>query len=439
MILALVGNQNCGKTALFNQMTGANQHVGNFPGVTVEKKEGIVRKHKDITLVDLPGIYSLSPYSPEETIARDFLIKQHLDGIINIVDATNMERNLYLTVQLAQLQIPMVVALNMMDEVRLNKGSIKTEVIQDFLGVPVLPISALKNEGIDELIETVVKTVQEKYLPKKQEFYPKAAQRAQKTISSIVEKHMEKGGINPEFIATKLIEKDAELLKSLKLTDSEALKIENSVREMEAALGTDGKAAMADIRYSFIEKLCSKAVAKPKLNKHQQRSIKIDDILINKYLALPIFLGIMMLIFWLTFGVIGSFLSDLLSSGIDALANVVADKLALFGLSPVVESLVIDGIFAGVGSVLSFIPTIMVLFFFLSLLEDTGYMARVAFIMDRIFRKIGLSGRSIVPFLIGFGCTVPAIMSTRTLRNERDKKLTLYLTPFMSCSAKLPI
>ena len=439
MIFALAGNQNCGKTTLFNQLTGSNQHVGNFPGVTVESKEGVIRGYKDDTVVDLPGIYSLSPYTDEEIVTRDFLLKNKPDGIINIVDATNIERNLYLSMQLIELNIPMVIALNMMDEVRANGGTIKIDKLQEELGVPVVPISASKNEGIDELIETAVRTAQNRQYPRRQDFCSGAVHRAIHSIAHLVEDHAERIQTPSRFAATKLVEGDEPMLNALNLSDNEKDMVEHAVTEMERELDTDREAALADMRYTFIDRLCADSVVKCGESKEHARSVKMDNLLTNKYLAIPIFLVIMLLIFWLTFGVVGSFLSDLLSQGIDFVTNVTSDALTAYGINPVVHSLVIDGVFAGVGSVLSFIPTIVVLFFFLSILEDSGYMARVAFVMDKLLRKIGLSGRSFVPMLIGFGCSVPAIMATRTLSSERDRKMTILLTPFMSCSAKLPI
>lgn len=439
MIFALAGNQNCGKTTLFNQLTGSNQHVGNFPGVTVDSKSGYIRGQEGIQVVDLPGIYSISPYTSEEIVTRDFLIKNKPDGIINIVDATNIERNLYLSMQLIDLGIPMVLALNMMDEVRNNGGSIHIQKMQEELGVPVIPISASKNEGIDELIEKAMQVVGEHKVPKRVDFCQGAVHRAIHACAHLIEDHAQRIGIPPRFAATKLVEGDKPMLELLKLSDNEKDMIEHSVHEMEEELQTDRKAAMADMRYTFIEGLCEQSVVRVKESKEHKRSVKIDELLTGKYLAIPIFLGIMLLIFYLTFSVIGASLSDLLAQGISELTIWVSNGLRDYGINPVVHSLVIDGIFAGVGSVLSFIPTIVVLFFFLSLLEDSGYMARVAFVMDKLLRKIGLSGRSFVPMLIGFGCSVPAIMATRTLASERDRKMTIMLTPFMSCSAKLPI
>jgi ferrous iron transport protein B len=435
MMFALIGNQNSGKTTLFNQITGASQHVGNFPGVTIESIEGSIRGHKDDILVDLPGIYSLSPYSNEEIITRDFITKQHPDCIINIVDATNIERNLYLSMQLIELNVPMVIALNMMDELRSNGGTINVSQMQDELGVPVVPISASKNEGIDELIIVAQKTAKSKLLPMRQDFCTGATH----SIAHLIEDHAERIGVPPKFVATKIIEGDQPLFEALKLTDIEGDFIENSIREMEHELGTDRKAAIADMRYTFIDKLCSDTIIKPTENKQRLRSLWFDSALTHKYLSIPIFFIIMGLIFWLTFGVIGSYFSDLLSGGIVWLSGEVRTGLTAGGFNPILISLIADGIFAGVGSVLSFVPIIIVLFFFLSILEDSGYMTRVAFVMDKLLRKIGLSGRSFVPMLIGFGCSVPAIMSTRTLPSERDRKMTILLIPFMSCSAKLPI
>ena len=439
MIIALVGNQNSGKTTLFNQLTGSNQHVGNFPGVTVDRKDGIIRSHKDTTVVDLPGIYSLSPYTSEEIITRDFITKERPDGIINIVDATNIERNLYLSLQLLEMGVPVVIALNMMDEVRVNGGTIRVKAMSEQLGVPVVPISASKNEGIDELIDVIVKTAGRKQQPKKQDFCTGPVHRTIHAVAHLIEDHAERTGFSPRFAATKIVEGEALMIDSLMLTDKEQCSIENSIREMEDALQTDRKAAIADMRYCFIESVCAVTVVKPKENKQHARSVRIDNLLTNKYLAIPMFLAIMGVVFWLTFGVIGSFLSDLLAGGLEYVTEALRSALTDGGFNPVMISLVADGIFAGVGSVLSFIPTIVVLFFFLSMLEDSGYMARVAFVMDKLLRKIGLSGRSFVPMLIGFGCSVPGIMATRTLPSERDRKLTIVLTPFMSCSAKLPI
>ncbi len=439
MTFALAGNQNCGKTTLFNQLTGSNQHVGNFPGVTVERKDGLIRGHKDAVVVDLPGIYSLSPYTSEEIVTRDFLINSHPDGIINIVDATNIERNLYLSLQLIELNIPMVIALNMMDEVRANGGTIKIREMQQALGVPVVPISASKNEGVAELIDTALEVAANRQKPKRMDFCSGPVHRSIHAVAHLVEDHAQRMNIPSRFAATKLVEGDEIICQALQLSENEMDMIEHSVTEMEQELGTDREAALADMRYTFIEEVCAKSVIKGHQSRESLRSVKIDSVLTHKYLAIPIFLGIMMLIFWLTFGVIGPLLSDWLSLGIDAVTNLADRALTAYGINPVVHSLMIDGVFAGVGSVLSFLPIIVVLFFFLSILEDSGYMARVAFVMDKLLRKIGLSGRSFVPMLIGFGCSVPAIIATRTLSSERDHKMTILLTPFMSCSAKLPI
>ena len=440
MIFALAGNQNCGKTTLFNQLTGSNQHVGNFPGVTVDQKSGAIRGQKDCTVVDLPGIYSIRPYTPEEIVTRDFILNQKPDGIINIVDATNIERNLYLTLQLLEMRIPMVLALNMMDEVTGSGGTIDVKAMSRELGIPVVPISAAKNEGVDELVKIAVLTARGKILPTVYDFCaPGPVHRCIHAVVHQIEDHAQSAGIPVRFAATKLIEGDEDIVSRLELDQNELELIEHSVQEMEAEHGMDRNAALADMRYDFIEKVCAGTVVKCRESRERRRSEAIDRIVTNKYLALPIFFGIMLAIFYLTFNVIGAILSDLLAAGIDALTVAVDSALAAYGLNPVVHSLVIDGVFAGVGSVLSFLPIIVVLFFFLSILEDTGYMARVAFVMDQLLRKIGLSGRSIVPMLIGFGCSVPAIMSTRTLASERDRRMTILLTPFMSCSAKIPI
>ena len=440
MIFALAGNQNCGKTTLFNQLTGSNQHVGNFPGVTVDQKSGEVRGQKDCTVVDLPGIYSIRPYTPEEIVTRDFILNQKPDGIINIVDATNIERNLYLTLQLMEMPIPMVLALNMMDEVTANGGTIDVKGMSKALGIPVVPISAVKNEGVDELIRTAVNTAKNRVYPSVYDFCtPGPVHRCIHAVVHQIEDHAEAARLPVRFAATKLIEDDADIRDRLELDQNELELLEHSVTEMETECGMDRNAALADMRYNFIEGVCDTTVVKCRESRERQRSEAIDRIVTNKYLALPIFFGIMLAIFYLTFNVFGAFLSDLLAAGIDALTVVVDTALTAYGLNPVVHSLVIDGIFAGVGSVLSFLPIIVVLFFFLSILEDTGYMARVAFVMDQLLRKIGLSGRSIVPMLVGFGCSVPAIMATRTLASERDRRMTILLTPFMSCSAKIPI
>ena len=439
MILALAGNQNCGKTTLFNQLTGSNQHVGNFPGVTVEQKSGEIRNKKGFEVVDLPGIYSIRPYSSEEIVTRDFLINGNIDGIINIVDATNIERNLYLTLQLLELNIPMVLALNMMDEVRNNGGTIDVKALSERLGIPVLPISASKNEGIEELITKIADVAAKKRKPKRLDFCKGAVHRCVHAVTHIIEDHALLANISPRFAATKLIEDDPNIADLLAINDNEREMIEHSVTEMESELGIDRNAALADMRYTFIEDVCAKTVVKCHESKEHIRSVKIDNILTNKYLAIPVFLGIMLLIFWLTFSSVGAYLSFLFAALIENCTAGVDSLLTNYGLNPVIHSLIIDGVFAGIGSVLSFLPTIITLFFFLSILEDSGYMARVAFVMDKALRKIGLSGRSFVPMLIGFGCTVPAIMATRTLSSERDRKMTIFLTPFMSCSAKLPI
>ena len=440
MIFALVGNQNCGKTTLFNALTGANQHVGNFPGVTVDQKMGDITSAKGCSVVDLPGIYSIRPYSTEEIVTRDFVLNEKPDGIINIIDATNIERNLYLTLQLLELGIPMVIALNMMDEVRGNGGTVNIKLFSELLGVPAIPISAAKNEGISELIKIAVATAKGRVKPKVQDFCaPGPVHRCIHAVSHLIEDHAQSIGISPRFAATKLIEGDMSFAEKLELDQNELETIEHNVKEMESERGLDANAALADMRYAFIESVCEKAVVKCKESREHHRSVKIDSVLTNKYLALPLFLVIMLLIFWLTFGVIGSFLSDLLSLGIDKLTALTDSALTAYGINTVVHSLIIDGIFAGIGSVLSFLPIIVVLFFFLSILEDTGYMARVAFVMDKLLRKIGLSGRSFVPMIIGFGCSVPAIMSSRTLSSERDRKMTIMLIPFVSCSAKIPI
>ncbi len=440
MIFALAGNQNCGKTTLFNQLTGSNQHVGNFPGVTVDQKSGAVRGQKDCSVVDLPGIYSIRPYTPEEIVTRDFILNQKPDGIINIVDATNIERNLYLTLQLMEMRIPMVLALNMMDEVTSGGGTIDVKGMSKALGIPVVPISAVKNQGVDELIRITVATAKSRTYPAVYDFCtPGPVHRCIHAVVHQIEDHAEASGIPVRFAATKLIENDPDIRERLELDQNELELIEHSVQEMETDCGMDRNAALADMRYNFIESVCRTTVVKCHQSRERMRSEAIDRVVTNRYLALPIFFGIMVVIFFLTFNVIGDFLSNLLAAGIDVLTAAVDSALTAYGLNPVVHSLVIDGIFAGVGSVLSFLPIIVVLFFFLSILEDTGYMARVAFVMDQLLRKIGLSGRSIVPMLIGFGCSVPAIMSTRTLASERDRRMTILLTPFMSCSAKIPI
>lgn len=440
MIFALVGNQNCGKTTLFNQLTGSNQHVGNFPGVTVDQKMGELRTEKGCMVVDLPGIYSIRPYTSEEIVTRDFILNEKPDGIINIVDATNIERNLYLTLQLMEMRVPMVLALNMMDEVRGNGGTIDIQKMEEALGIPVIPISAAKNEGISELTHAIVETACRKETPKVYDFCdPGPVHRCIHAVSHLIEDHADNAGISARFAATKLIEGDEDIISRLKLNQNELELMEHSIIEMEAERGLDRNAALAEMRYDFIERVCGQSVVKCHESKEYLRSMKIDAVLTNKYLAIPLFLAIMLTVFWLTFDVIGGRLSDLMESGIGIVTAAVAAGLDRYGINPVVKSLVIDGVFAGVGSVLSFLPIIVVLFFFLSILEDTGYMARVAFVMDKLLRKIGLSGRSFVPMLIGFGCSVPAIMATRTLSSERDRKMTIFLVPFISCSAKIPI
>lgn len=439
MILALAGNQNCGKTTLFNQLTGSNQHVGNFPGVTVDRKSGEVRDHSGCEVVDLPGIYSIRPYTNEEIVTRDFLIDEKPDAIINIVDATNIERNLYLTLQMLEMNIPMVLALNMMDEVRNNGGTIDIKGLSERLGIPVLPISAAKNEGIDELVAKVIECAEKKRRPKRLDFCHGAVHRCIHAVSHMIEDHALLADISPRFAATKLVENDPDINKKLGLNENELEMIEHSVTEMEKELDMDRNAALADMRYTFIEEVCKDTVVKCHESKEHIRSLKIDSVLTNKYLAIPLFLCIMLLVFWITFGSVGAWLSDIFTALIDFVISGADKALTAYGLNPIVHSLIIDGIFAGVGSVLGFLPTIVTLFFCLSILEDSGYMARVAFVMDKLLRKIGLSGRSFVPMLIGFGCSVPAIMATRTLSSERDRRMTIFLTPYMSCSAKLPI
>ena len=446
LTFGLIGNQNCGKTTLFNQLTGANQHVGNFPGVTVDRKDGQIKNHPEATVTDLPGIYSLSPYTHEEIVTRDFLIQNKPRGIINIVDATNIERNLYLTMQLIEMDIPMVLALNMMDEVRENGGTIQVNRLEEALGIPVIPISAAKNEGIGELIEHAIHVARYDECPGRLDFCDANGENGQAAIHRcihavvhLIEDHAKKAEIPARFAATKLVEGDKLILQQLGLDRNEEETLEHMIHEMEEECAKDREAALADMRFKFIEKVCTQTVVKPTESKAHARSVKADKILTGKYTALPAFAAIMGLIFWLTFGVIGAGLSDWLSAGIDIVTDFADRALTAYGLNPVVHSLIIDGIFAGVGSVLSFLPIIVVLFFFLSILEDSGYMARIAFVMDKLLRKIGLSGRSFVPMIIGFGCSVPAIMATRTLSSERDRKMTILLTPFMSCSAKLPI
>lgn len=440
MIFALVGNQNCGKTTLFNQLTGSNRRVGNFPGVTVDSMMGAMRGTKGCEVVDLPGIYSMRPYTGEEIVTRDFILDEKPDGIINIVDATNIERNLYLTLQLLEMKIPMVLALNMMDEVRGNGGTIDVQQMSEDLGIPIVPISASRNEGIDELVDQAVKTAREHKDPGRVDFCDDGpVHRCIHAVSHLIEDHARNAGVSSRFAATKMIEGDEDMIKRLEINQNEIEMLEHSIIEMEDEGKLDRNAAIASMRYDYIEKLCSRFVVKCHESKEHLRSVKIDKVLTNKYAAIPIFIGVMILIFWLTFDVIGASLQNLLAMGIESLSDVVNTALINYGMNPVVRSLIVDGIFAGVGSVVSFLPVIVVLFFFLSILEDTGYMARVAFVMDKLLRKIGLSGRSFVPMLIGFGCTVPAVMATRTLPSERDRKMTILLTPYMSCSAKIPI
>ena len=441
---ALAGNQNCGKTTLFNQLTGSNQHVGNFPGVTVDRKSGAIRGHENTLVTDLPGIYSLSPYTAEEIVSREFILKENPRGIINIVDATNIERNLYLTLQLMELDIPMVLALNMMDEVRGNGGTVKINEMERMLGIPVVPISASKNEGVDELVKHAIQVAYYQEKPGRQDFcspddHGGAVHRAIHGIMHLIEDHAKSAGIPLRFAACKIIEGDHLVEDALNLTENEKEMIEHIIIQMEEERGMDRAAAMADMRFSFIEDVCSRTVVKPHESKEHARSVKIDKILTGKYTAIPCFILIMALVFYLTFNVVGAFLQELLEKGIENLTVIVDNALTRGGVNEVIHSLVIDGIFTGVGSVLSFLPLIVVLFFFLSLLEDTGYMARVAFVTDKALRKIGLSGRSIVPMLVGFGCTVPGVMASRTLPSARDRKLTVLLTPFMSCTAKLPV
>lgn len=444
LTFALAGNQNCGKTTLFNRLTGANQHVGNFPGVTVDRKDGVIRGHADTSITDLPGIYSMSPYSSEELVTRQFLLENKPKGIINIVDATNIERNLYLTMQLIELDVPMVVALNMMDEVRENGGAIRINQMEELLGVPVIPISAARNEGIVELVDHAIHVAKYQELPRRQDFCPAdgaggAVHRCIHGIMALTEDHAKAAGIPPRFAACKVAEGDPLILERLNLSRNEKEMLEHIILQMEEERGLDRSAAIADMRFRFIEGVCGQTVIRARESKAHTRSTRIDRVLTGKYTAIPVFVMIMALVFFLTFHVIGQGLADLLDLGITALTGLVDQGLTAMGVNPVLQSLVIDGIFNGVGSVLSFLPIIVTLFFFLSLLEDSGYMARVAFVMDKLLRKIGLSGRSIVPMLIGFGCTVPGVMASRTLSSERDRKMTILLTPFMSCSAKVPI
>ncbi|MCI8409324.1 MAG: ferrous iron transport protein B [Lachnospiraceae bacterium] len=444
LTFALAGNQNCGKTTLFNQLTGSNQHVGNFPGVTVDRKSGSIKDYKNTEITDLPGIYSMSPYSSEEIVTRQFIIGEKPTGIINIVDATNIERNMYLTIQLMELGVPMVLALNMMDEVRGNGGAIRINEMEEMLGIPVVPISAAKNEGVDELIQHAVHVAKYQEKPGRMDFcgekdHGGAVHRCLHGIMHLIQQHAEAAGIPIRFAATKLVEGDDHIQNALNLSENELKMIEHIINQMEQERGLDRAAAIADMRYTFIHKLVEQTVVKPQESKEHARSRRIDQILTGKYTAIPAFVCIMALVFWLTFHVIGAWMQEILENGIAGLTRIVDNSFTIWGIDKSVHSLIIDGIFNGVGSVLSFLPIIVTLFFFLSLLEDTGYMARVAFVMDKILRKIGLSGRSIVPMLIGFGCTVPGVMASRTLPSERDRKMTILLTPFMSCSAKLPI
>ena len=444
LTFALAGNQNCGKTTLFNQLTGSSQHVGNFPGVTVDRKDGSIRGKSNTLVTDLPGIYSMSPYSSEEIVTRNFVLNEHPRGIINIVDATNIERNLYLTIQLMELDIPMVLALNMMDEVRENGGSILVNQMEEMLGIPVVPISAAKNEGIDELVAHALHVAKYQERPKETDYCDAnedggAVHRCLHAIMHLIEDHAKATQIPVRFAAAKLAEGDTLILEALKLDQNEKEMLEHIVKQMETERGLDRAAAIAHMRFDFIENVCDETVVKPQESKEHLRSVKIDKILTGKYTAIPCFIGIMGLVFFLTFGVIGAFLQNILEVSIDALGGLVDQWMGAANVNSVLRSLVMDGIFTGVGSVLSFLPIIVTLFFFLSMLEDSGYMARVAFVMDKLLRKIGLSGRSIVPMLVGFGCTVPGVMASRTLPSERDRKMTILLTPFMSCSAKLPI
>lgn len=440
MKYALVGNQNCGKTTLFNQLTGSNQHVGNFPGVTVDQKIGVIKNMKDSTIVDLPGIYSIRPYSSEEIVTRDFILKQKPDAILNIVDATNIERNLYLTLQLLEMRLPMVIALNMMDEVENNGGTIDVKKLSEEIGVPVVPISAAKKQGLDDLTKTMSEVATKSILPAKMDFCSGAVHRSIHSVCHIIEDHAEACSMSPRFVTSSVIQGDEDIVAELNLDENEKELIEHTIVQMEKEMDLDRNEALADMRYTFIEKVVSEAVKKKATkNKERIRSEKIDKVLTNKWLAIPTFIGIMLLIFYLSFDLIGGILTELLGKGIDELGVLTGNAMASAGINPVVTSLVVNGVFAGVGSVLSFLPVIVILFFFLSILEDTGYMARIAFVMDKLLRKIGLSGRSIVPMLIGFGCSVPAVMSTRTLSSNRDRKMTIFLTPYMSCSAKIPI
>ncbi len=441
---ALVGNQNCGKTTLFNQLTGSNQHVGNFPGVTVDRKDGVIRGYPKTIITDLPGIYSMSPYSEEEIVSRNFVLEQHPKAIINIVDATNIERNLYLTMQLLEMDIPMVVAVNLMDELTANGGSIDINTLEHLLGVPVVPISAAKNQGVDELVKHAIHIAHYQEKPSRQDFcrsedHNGALHRCLHAVSHLIESKARTADLPLRFAASKVVEGDKLILDKLALSEHEKEVLEKMIRQMETEYGLDRNAAVADMRFSFIQRVCQQTVTKPSESKEHKRSQKIDKILTGKFTAIPMFLLIMIVMFWLTFDLIGGTLQSLMESGIDSLSNMAREWMEGANVNEVLTGLIIDGIFAGVGSVLTFLPIIITLFLFLSLLEDSGYLARVAFFMDKLLRKIGLSGRSMVPLLIGFGCTVPAVMSTRTLPSERDRKMTILLTPFMSCTAKLPI
>ena len=444
LTFALAGNQNCGKTSLFNQLTGSNQHVGNFPGVTVDRKDGVIKGHSNTLVTDLPGIYSMSPYSSEEIVTREFILNEKPSAIINIVDATNIERNLYLTMQLLELEVPMVLALNMMDEVRENGGSIRINEMEEEIGIPVIPISAAKNEGIDELIDHALHIAKFQEKPKRLDFCDEtdhggAVHRCLHGIMHLIKDHAEKAGIPVRFAASKIVEGDSLVLGKLNLDENEKEMLEHIIKQMEEERGLDRSASIADMRFSFIHRICDRTVVKPRKSKEYDNSRKIDRILTGKYTAIPAFILIMALVFYLTFNVIGAWLQDLMQLGIDRVTALTDTALTAAGVNSVLHSLIIDGIFNGVGSVLSFLPIIVTLFFFLSLLEDSGYMARIAFVMDKLLRKIGLSGRSIVPMLIGFGCSVPSVMASRTLPSERDRKMTILFTPYMSCSAKLPI
>ncbi len=445
LTFALAGNQNCGKTTLFNQLTGSNQHVGNFPGVTVDRKDGRMRSHPEALVTDLPGIYSLSPYTGEEVVSRQFILDERPDAVIDIVDATNIERNFYLTLQLMELEVPMVIALNMMDEVAANGGSVDVNLLETMLGVPVVPISAAKNQGIDELVEHAIHVARHHDVPGRVDFCREdgpdqgALHRCIHAVMHLIQDHAARAGLPLRFAATKLVEGDELVLRALELDENEAAGVEHIVAQMEAESGQDRTAALADMRFSFIEEVCGRTVTKMHESREHARSVAIDRVLTGRFTAIPAFIGIMALVFWLTFYAVGQRLSDWLAVGVDALTALCDGALTSAGVNPVVHSLVIDGVFAGVGTVISFLPIIVTLFLLLSLLEDSGYMARIAFVMDKVLRKFGLSGRSFVPLLIGFGCTVPAVMSTRTLPSEHDRKMTVLLTPFMSCSAKLPI